>query len=70
MDILARDRTLGVANECGDGDFGETKIIGDAGEAVPQDVGFTSQSGVSAKSFFQLCGKFPTALSSPWPGKT
>ena len=38
MDVFARHRALGMTNERRDGYLGETEIVGNAGEAVTQDV--------------------------------
>lgn len=39
MDILPRDRPLGMPDKRSDRYFGEAQIVGDAGKAVPQDMG-------------------------------
>ena len=39
VDVLARARTHGESDQRSDGDLGEAEVVGDAGEAVPQDVG-------------------------------
>jgi hypothetical protein len=38
MDVFARHGTFGMADQSGDGHFGKTEIVGDAREAVTQDV--------------------------------
>jgi hypothetical protein len=38
MDVFARHRTLGMADQGRDGHLGKTEIVGDAREAVTQDV--------------------------------
>jgi hypothetical protein len=39
MDVFARHRTLGMADQSGDRHLGKAEIVGDAREAVTQDVG-------------------------------
>ncbi|MGY4568471.1 hypothetical protein ACVWY5_001541 [Bradyrhizobium sp. USDA 3256] len=59
-----------MADQRRDCHLGKNAIVGDAREAVPQDVGVTSDSGELSKMYFQWFGKLPNALSSPCPGKT
>lgn len=70
MDIFAGDRPFRVADERSDRDFGETKIIGHAGEAVPQHVRRHIPEGRVLEELLPAWGKLPTALSMSWPGKT
>ena len=66
--ILRRTSGL-VINWSGDRDLSDPKVIRDAGEAVTQNVRGHVASGVFLNSLFQRRGKFPTALSTPLPGK-
>jgi len=38
VDVLARNCSLGVADQCRDSHLGEAEIIRDAGKAVPKNV--------------------------------
>ena len=38
VDVVARDRSLRMADQGGDGDLRETEIVRDAGEAVAENV--------------------------------
>jgi hypothetical protein len=65
MDVFARHQTLGVANERRDGYLGETEIVGDAREAVTQDMRcHIGQRGV-LEEMFRMVREAPDAPLDP-----
>lgn len=68
VDVIARDRPLGVTDESGDGDLREPEIVRYA-RAMAKNVGSDIASGESREDL-PVMGKLPNALSSSLPGNT
>jgi hypothetical protein len=62
VDVFAGHRPFGMAQERGDGDFCEAKVVGNAGEAVTQDVWCDVGKRCAADEFVPMVRKDPKSV--------